>query len=148
QSLSETFHGVRPAAPAPPPAAPVLPPPREVSPRFQAVEDELTRGDLHTTLATGGNKANFGSTLAEGRSAPPPPSPAPPIASYTLPPASLERPIQSQPQSIPAPPIAPVIASVLPSAAPARVEPTAPVEAETPTKSGSTMWLVVIALVV
>ncbi|MGZ3418869.1 MAG: serine/threonine protein kinase [Polyangiales bacterium] len=154
QSLSETFHGVRPAAPAPPPAAPVLPPPRELSPRFQAVEDELTRGDLHTTLATGGNKANFGSTLAEGRSVPPMASPPlPPVApSYTPPPSSLERPIHSRPESVPMPAVAsvppPPQSAAAPNVAPAPAP--APVEAEPPAKSGSgsMMWLVVIALVV
>jgi serine/threonine-protein kinase len=144
QSLHETFNGARNPAPMtarPPPPAPVLPPPRELQPRYQAVEDELTRGDLHTTLATGGNlappsvmppAANLGSTLAEGRqpamqTSPPPPKVEP---SYAPPPNSVERPIASAPLPPPAPP------------APASIKPP-----EAPERSGMTMWIVVIALI-
>lgn len=138
QTLNDTFTGAR-VAPmtARPPPAPVLPPPRELQPRYQAVEDELTRGDLHTTLATGGNLApppapSFGTTLAEGRQAPPmQTSPPPPKVepSYAPPPNSVERPIASAPVAAAAPP-APIVN-----------------EAEAPARSGMTMWIVVVALI-
>jgi serine/threonine-protein kinase len=139
QPVNETFSGPRPMTAPPPPAAPVLPPPRELAPRYQPVEDELTRGDLHTTLATGGGGPplgpNLGTTLAEGRAAPVmPPSASPPALvapSYAPPPTSVERPIASAPApSAPAPVPIPAI------------------EAEAPARSGTTMWIVVIALIV
>jgi serine/threonine-protein kinase len=151
QSLSTTYNGTLAAPLAQPP---VMAPPPAVAPssrpQYQPVEEESTRGDLHTTLATGGAivaPPNLGSTLNEGRvpASAPPPALNTTLASYSPPPASVQRPIDRPPLPALANdtlPNAPPVPSANPKPSPSPAPPAEPDGSKNP------IWIVtIIALI-